>query len=147
MKGIFASILVSLVVLLSFASVTQAQPLSTISSIVFAVEPVQEDVMEQLKTQVLPQIQSILNPEQQKQLETAIVESKTSMRKALKSLTLTPGQKTQLATVFKTLPKKEIFTAMTPAQKQEFFMKKKAFFKPTPEEIAEYKTKQGQNAP
>ncbi|MGV0027613.1 hypothetical protein [Phormidesmis priestleyi] len=63
------------------------------------------------------------------------------MRKALKSLTLSPQQKTQLATVFESLPKKEIFAAMTPEQKQAFFAKKQEFFKPTPEEIAEYQSK------
>jgi hypothetical protein len=45
--------------------------------------------------------------------------------------------------VFKSLPKKEIFAAMTLEQKQTFFAKKKAFFKPTPEEIAEYQSKKG----
>lgn len=145
MKRFFVSILASLVAFLSFASVAQAQTLAlvspTVSPTIVAVASVDTDVMEQLKTQVLPQIQKILTPEQQEQLETAIVEGKTSLRKAFKALSLTPEQKTQLATVFKSLPTKEVFTAMTPEQKREFFMKKKAIFMPTSEEIAEYKAK------
>ncbi|MGV0027614.1 hypothetical protein [Phormidesmis priestleyi] len=49
-------------VLLSFVGVAQARSLTAVSSIVFAVEPMQEDVMEQLKTNVLPQIQTTLTP-------------------------------------------------------------------------------------
>lgn len=143
MKRFLVSILACLVVLFSVVSIAQAQPLSVISSTLLTAAPAQNDVMEQLKTSVLPKIQTILTPEQQEQLETAIVEG-TSMRKAFKSLALTPAQKTQIATVFKSLPKKEMFSAMTPEQKQELFLKKKELFKPTPEEIAGYKAKKGQ---
>jgi hypothetical protein len=142
MKRFFISILASLVVLLSFAEVAQARPLTPGSSTMFAVAQAPEDVIEQLKTNVLPQIQNILTPEQQKQFEAVIVGG-ASMRKAFKLLTLTPEQKTQLATVLKSISKMELFTAMTPEQKREFFVKKKGFFQPTLEEIAGYKSKQG----
>ena len=140
MKRFFVFILASFV-LLGFVGVAQAQQLIVDSSTGVAVEQLQEDAMAQLKTKVLPQIQDILTPEQREQLETAIVKG-TSMRKAFKSLTLSPKQKTQLATVFKSLPKKEIFATMTPEQKREFFMGK-AFFKP-PEEITESEAEKGQ---
>jgi hypothetical protein len=141
MKRFFMSILASLIVLFSYANFAQANPLIASSSIVATVEPVQDDPMAQLKTKVLPQIQKILTPAQQEQLEAALVDGKVGIRKAFKSLTLTPTQKAQIATVFKSLPKKELFTSMTPAQKREFFMKKKEMFAPTPEEIAGYKSK------
>jgi Spy/CpxP family protein refolding chaperone len=141
MKRFLASILIGLIVLLSFTSSVRAESLAAAVSPVLLTEQV--DMMEQLKDKVLPQIQSILTSEQQEQLEEAIVEGKTSLRKAFKSLTLTPEQKTKLASVFKAIPKAEIFTSMTPAQKREFFMKKKDMFKPTPEEIAEYKSMKG----
>jgi hypothetical protein len=140
MKRCFISILAGLMVLLSFADVAQARSLTAVSLPVFAVVQVEEDGMEQLKTKLLPQIQTILTPEQQKQFEAVIVGG-ASMRKAFKSLTLTAKQKTQLAMVLKSIPKMEMFTTMTPEQKREFFIKKKEVFKPTPEEIAEYKSK------
>ena len=165
MKRFFLTILANLVILFNFANLAQAQPLFAAASTVPEVEPVSEvkpapefnpvpevkpapelkpepvDAVEQLKTILLPQIQAILTPEQQKQLETSLVEGNISIRKAFKSLTLTSAQKTQLATVFKSLPKKEVFTAMGPVQKREFFMKKKEIFQPTPEEIAGYAAK------
>jgi Spy/CpxP family protein refolding chaperone len=134
MKHFFLAILVSLIVWVSSANFAHAQPPAAAT----AVEPTQVDTMADLKATVLPQIQAILTPEQQEQLETAIVEGNTSIRKAFKSLTLTPAQKVQLATVFKSLPKKEVLTTMSPAQKREFFMKKKEIFKPTAEEISGY---------
>lgn len=142
MKRFFLSILASLVVFLSFTNIAQAQPLTNVSSIMLAV--VQKEAMAQLKEKVLPQIEDILTAEQEEQLETAMSSGKISMRKAFKSLALTPAQKTQLATVLKTLPKKELFSSMTPEQKREFFMKKKELFMPTPEEISEYKAMKGE---
>lgn len=143
MKRFFLPILASLVVFLGFTNIVQAQPLSNVSSIMLAVE-LQKDAMAQLKEKMLPQIQNMLTAEQEDQLETAMTSGKISMRKAFKSLSLTTAQKKQLATVFKTLPKKELFSSMTPEQKREFFMKKKELFIPTPEEIAEYKVQKGE---
>lgn len=142
MKRFFLSILASLVTFLSFTSIAQAQPLTNVSSVMLAV--VQKEAMAQLKEKVLPQIEDILTAEQEEQLATAMSSGKISMRKAFKSLALTPAQKTQLATVLKTLPKKELFSTMTPEQKREFFMKKKELFMPTPEEISEYKAMKGE---
>jgi Spy/CpxP family protein refolding chaperone len=139
MKRFFRSILISLVMLFACANFAQADPLIAASTSP-AIET-QVDPIAQLKTKFLPQIQKILTPKQQEQLETALVDEKMGIRKAFKSLTLTPTQKNQIAQVFKSLPKKELFTSMTPAQKREFFMKKKEIFTPTSEEIAGYKLK------
>jgi Spy/CpxP family protein refolding chaperone len=133
MKRFFISILVSLIVI--FTTTTWVQVSPSFAATATAVET-GVDAIEQLKTTILPQIQNILTPEQQKQLETTIVSDKGSIRKAFKSLMLTPDQKTKLAAVFKSLPKKEIFTSMTPAQKRQFFMTKKEIFLPTSEAIA-----------
>jgi hypothetical protein len=138
MKRFFVSILVSLIIIFGATNWVQVSP--SIAATLTAVET-GVDAIEQLKTTILPQIQNILTPEQQKQLETAVVSDKGSIRKAFKSLMLTPDQKTKLATVFKSLPKKEIFTSMTPAQKRQFFMTKKEIFLPTPEEVANSKVK------
>ena len=133
MKRFFVSILVSLIIMFGTTNWVQISP--SIAATTTAVET-GVDAIEQLKTTILPQIQNILTPEQQKQLETALVSDKGSIRKAFKSLMLTPDRKNQLAAVFKSLPKKEIFTSMTPAQKRQFFMTKKEIFLPTSEEIA-----------
>jgi hypothetical protein len=138
MKRFFVSILVSLIIIFGATNWVQVSP--SIAATLTAVET-GVDAIEQLKTTILPQIQNILTPEQQKQLETAVVSDKGSIRKAFKSLMLTPDQKTKLATVFKSLPKKEIFTSMTPAQKRQFFMTKKEIFLPTPEEVAKSNVK------
>jgi hypothetical protein len=138
MKRFFVSILVSLIII--FGATTWVRVSPSIAATTTAIEK-GVDAIEQLKTTILPQIQNILTPEQQKQLETAVVGDKGSIRKAFKSLMLTPDQKTKLAAVFKSLPKKEIFTSMTPAQKRQFFMTKKEIFLPTSEELAKSKSK------
>jgi Spy/CpxP family protein refolding chaperone len=138
MKRFFVYILVSLIVI--FTTTTWV-PVSPSFAATATVVETGVDAIDQLKTTILPQIQNILTPEQQKQLETTVISDKGSIRKAFKSLMLTPDQKTKLAAVFKSLPKKEIFTAMTPAQKRQFFMTKKEIFLPTPEEIATSKSK------
>ncbi len=101
--------------------------------------------VEQLKNQLMPQIESILTTEQRDQLESIISNGETSIRKAFKSITLSPEQKTKLASLLKTLPKKnkDLLTSMTPEQKKQFFMKKKEMFMPTAEEIANYKASEG----
>jgi hypothetical protein len=138
MNRIFASIAASLLLLLNlaFGSVVLAQPLFAVTD-TSAIQQTRKDPVEELKSKIIPEIESILTPEQNGQLEAAIIEGKQSLRKAFKSLSLTPDQKTKLATIFKTLPSKEIFTTMTPAEKKSFFLKKKSMFMPTPEEIGE----------
>lgn len=145
MKRILISSFACIMVLLNLvvAGAAQAQPLSAIS---FSVPNValtgQNDVLEQLKKDVLPQLESILTPEQRQQFKTAVADG-TSFRKAFKSLSLNPDQKAKLGTLFKSLPKKDIFTSLTPEQKKQLFMNKKELFMPTPEEIAGYKAKRG----
>ncbi len=92
------------------------------------------DLLKQLETQILPQIESVLTPEQQAEFATKVA-SGTSFRKAFKAVTLTPAQKSKLSTVFKAIPKKDIFTTLTPAQKKQLFLKNKQLFIPTSEEI------------
>jgi hypothetical protein len=96
----------------------------------------QKALFSHLETEVVPQIEQILSPIQSEQLKAAIADG-TSFRKAFKAITLTPEQKTQLAGLLKSLPKKDILASLTPEQKKAFFLKKKEMFIPTPEEITE----------
>lgn len=129
------------VVALSFVGAVggaQAQPfaakfLPTLLSAETTAPP--EDVLEQVKNKLLPEFENILSPEQRDRLETEIVDAKASLRKAFKKITLSADQKTKLATVFKTLPKKDIFASLTPEQKKGLFSKKD--FMPTPEAISD----------
>ncbi len=93
-------------------------------------------LMEALESKYVPEIESILYPAQREKFEQAIQEG-LSLRKAFKSMALTSAQKTELAATMKTVPKGELFAALTPEQKKEVFMNKKEMFMPTPEEIAE----------
>lgn len=134
---IFACVMVGLNLLT--ASAVQAQPLEATSLVMQLADVTTDptkDLITKLKTDVLPQLEKIFTPEQSEQFTTA-VESGTPFRKAFKSLTLTPEQKTQLKTLFKTLPKKDAFASLTPEQKKLLFVKKGEMFKPTPEEIAD----------
>jgi hypothetical protein len=135
MNRMLASVTISLLLLLNLALGSVVQPLVAVADSTPTIQQTRKDLVEELKTKIIPEIENILTPEQNEQLETAIVDGKNSLRKTFKSLALTPDQKTKLAAVFKTLPSKEIFTAMTPAEKKSFFLKKKSMFMPTPEEI------------
>lgn len=148
MKRSLVSLFACLLVLLNLviADAAQAQPIAAISPGLQGVELTeqQQALLEQLKTNVLPQVENILSPEQRERFETAISDG-TSFRKAFKSLSLAPEQKAELGKLFKSLPKKDIFASLTPAQKRQLFMSKKKIFIPTSEEIAErIKEKQGQ---
>jgi hypothetical protein len=99
--------------------------------------PQQQDMLKQLETDILPQLDEILYPEQREQLKSLITDGTTSFRKAFKSLTLSPDQKEKLGALLKSLPKKDVFASLTPDQKKQLFLKKKEFFTPTPEEISE----------
>ncbi|MBD2177956.1 hypothetical protein H6F42_13630 [Pseudanabaena sp. FACHB-1998] len=92
------------------------------------------DLLQQLETEILPQIASVLTPEQQEEFASKVAAG-TSFRKAFKAVTLTPAQKTKLSTVFKAIPKKDIFATLTPAQKKQLFLKNKQLFIPTAEQI------------
>lgn len=96
----------------------------------------QQELMEQLESQYVPQIEAILFPDQREKFEQAI-EGGYSLRKAFKSMALTKEQKSELSLAMKSVPTQELFAALTPEQKKEVFMKKKELFMPTPEEIVE----------
>lgn len=140
MKPLLVSIFIITMVLLNLvvADIAQAQPINATTILgVQAIETSKPgEIVEQLKTQ----LETILTPEQHEKFQSAIVDG-ISARKAFKTLSLTPEQKSKLVTSFKSLPKKDIFTSMTPEEKKQFFMSKKEFFKPTAEEIADFKAK------
>jgi hypothetical protein len=139
MNRALISVVASLILFLNLllGSAVQAQSIALAETSATAMETAKQDWVEELKTKIIPEIKSILTPQQNDQLETAIIDEKKSLRKAFKSLTLTPDQKTKLASVFKALPAKEIFTAMTPGERKSFFLKQKSVFMPTPEEIGD----------
>jgi|GEM_PF-1491111 len=91
-------------------------------------------LLKQLETEILPQIESVLTPAQQEEFAAKIAAG-TSFRKAFKAITLTPAQKTKLSTVFKAIPKKDIFATLTSAQKKQLFLKNKQLFIPSSAEI------------
>jgi|SRR5579883_123361 len=141
MKRLFVIILAGTIVVLSVVGVVgvaQAQPsVATLWPNLLGAEvsAPPENIVEQLKTQVLPQFESILSPEQRDRLQAEIVDAKASLRKAFKKIALSTEQKTKLANVFKTLPKKDVFASLTPEQKKGLFAKDA--FKPTPEAISD----------
>lgn len=96
----------------------------------------QQEFIEQLESKYIPQIEEILFPDQEEKFEKAIQDG-YSLRKAFRSMSLTSEQKSELAATIKTIPKQELFAALTPEQKKELFMSKKEMFMPTPEDIAE----------
>lgn len=96
----------------------------------------QQELLKQLETEVLPQFDQILTPEQREQFASKVLEGK-SFRKAFKAITLTPEEKIQLANLLKALPKRDIFATLTPEQKKKFFIGKKEVFIPTAEEITD----------
>jgi len=98
--------------------------------------PEQKAAVEQLETEIIPQIEALLRPDQLEAFKLKIEQGK-SFRKAFKSLTLDPDQKTAIADLIKDLPKSDAFATLTPDQKRAYFLSHKALFKPTPEEIAE----------
>jgi Spy/CpxP family protein refolding chaperone len=133
--SIFACIIAGFTVLTSAVD-AQALGLPWLPSLQLADAPAQlsKDWMSQLETEILPQLDSIFTPEQQEQFKTAIANG-TTFRKAFKSLTLTPEQKSQLKTLLKSVSKKDAFASLTPEQKQQLFLKKKEMMMPTTDEI------------
>lgn len=143
MKRLLITVLACVISLMFITGVAEAQMLRTSPIVGVEGTTITTDTFEQVKTKILPQFESILTPEQSDKLESALAQEKISLRKAFKTINLTPEQKSQLGTVIKSLPKKDIFASLTPEQKKELFLKKKHLFKPTPEEIAEFKAKKG----
>lgn len=144
MKRLLVSIFACLIVLLNLvvADTTQAQSLTASPPSATVDTKARQEVMEKLKSEFLPQLESVLTPEQRDELESAVVEEEMSLRKAFKSMALSSDQKIKLAAVFKSLPKKDFLNSLTPEQKKQFFMKKKEMFIPTADEIAEFKAKE-----
>lgn len=140
MKRLFMTIVACAIMTLSLVGaigVAQAQPSITTLLPLLSTETTTppEAILEQVKNQILPQFETILSPEQRDRLQSEIVDAKASLRKAFKKIALSTDQKTKLATVFKSLPKKDIFAALTPEQKKGIFSKKD--FIPTPEAISD----------
>ncbi|MDX2240877.1 MAG: hypothetical protein NW224_09355 [Leptolyngbyaceae cyanobacterium bins.302] len=140
MKRLLLSLILSVLVSLNLAvDAVHAQPqlpFGLSSLFADASAPFNEEVMTQLETKVLPELEAIFTPEQREQFKTNIANGAT-FRKAFKSLSLTPAQKLQLKNLFGSLTKKDALATLTPEQKQQLFMKKKEVFMPTPEEIAD----------
>ncbi|MBW4467739.1 MAG: hypothetical protein KME07_20115 [Pegethrix bostrychoides GSE-TBD4-15B] len=97
--------------------------------------PEQEAAVNQLETEIIPQIEALLRPDQLAEFNLQVEDGK-SFRKAFKSLTLDPDQKKSLAGLIKSLPKSDAFATLTPDQKRAYFLSHKTLFKPTPDEIA-----------
>ena len=140
MKRFLVTIAACALMALSFmgaVGVAQAQPVTTLWPQWLGAEtPAPEALLEQMRNQLVPQFESILSPEQRDRLQAEITDTKTSLRKAFKKIALSTEQKTKLATVFKTLPNKDVFALLTPEQKKGLFSKKE-MFKPTPEAISD----------
>jgi periplasmic protein CpxP/Spy len=77
----------------------------------------QKTQMMQIAQQTRQQVQSILTPQQQTQLQAAIAQGK-SPKDAMKDLGITDAQKTQLRDV-KKASKESIFALLTPEQRQQ----------------------------
>ncbi|MGG6268382.1 hypothetical protein ACQ4M3_19705 [Leptolyngbya sp. AN03gr2] len=124
MKRILVAVFAGLMMLmgLTIAPIVQASPL------VAAVEAptAMTDPFAELKSKIVPELESILTPEQRSQFEDAIANG-TSVKKAFKSIALTPEQKGKIGMMMKSVPK-DYFTSLTPEQKRELFMQKKEFF-------------------
>ena len=96
----------------------------------------QQKMMEKLENKYIPEIESILFPEQREIFESDI-QNGSSLRKAFQDMALSFEQKSQLAVALKKIPKHTLFASFTPEQRKEIFLKKKELFMPTPEEIAD----------
>ncbi len=125
MKRTLVTVLAWMMVAVSFmvAPIAQSAPM-----VLAAVEApaATADPFAELKAKVVPELESILTPEQRTQLDDAIANG-TSLKKAFKSIALTPEQKGKVGMMMKSVPK-DFFTSLTPEQKRELFMQKKDFF-------------------
>lgn len=140
MKRILASILTCLIIVLVSLTASgdalagQFMPASIRDFFVTSVTQSDKDAMAQLQTEVMPQLEAILSPEQVEMFETEIA-SGTSFRKTFKSLMLMPEQKADLKSLLKSLPQRNTFAALTPTQKKRLFLEKKEAFTPSSDEI------------
>jgi hypothetical protein len=141
MKRFLVTLAACALVALSFVGavgVAQAQPVATLWPQLLGAKTAApaDQLVEQMRNQLLPQFESILSPEQRDRLQAEITDAKASLRKAFKKIALSTEQKTKLATVFKSLPNKDVFASLTPEQKKGLFSKKEMFM-PTPEAISD----------
>lgn len=138
LRKFLAVVLCTLVSLMVVASPVSAEPFPFSLPFFKGIDLTegQEALIEELQSKYVPEIESVLFPEQREKFEEAI-QNGLSLRKAFKTMALTSAQKAELAATMKTVPKGELFAALTPEQKKEVFMNKKEMFMPTPEEIAE----------
>jgi hypothetical protein len=140
MKRLFISILAC--VLVAFGGMTtavaNAMPLHSLGLsplyLADAAPAASPDWIAQLEKEILPKLEGIFSAEQLNQFKQDITNG-VSFRKAFKSLTLTPEQKTELKTLLQSVSKKDALASLTPEQKKQLFMKKKEMFMPTSEEI------------
>lgn len=127
------------------SSIAQAQPLQISQQSIIAIFGIgentitpqdEETLYEKLKNNFFPAVEKILTPEQRKLFRQAL-EEKGNIRKAFKTVPLTPEQKMQLSQTIKAMPKEEFLATLTPAQRKHLFQKKKELFMPSLEEITE----------
>lgn len=141
MKRYLLSVIVGVMLLLNLAiHPANAQPYGFLAATPLyfadAVVAPTDDLIHQLETKILPEIEKILFPDQLEQFKTSVANG-TSFRKAFKSLMLKPEQKTQLKSLFSSITKKDAFASLTPEQKKQLFLKKREMFMPTSEEITD----------
>jgi Spy/CpxP family protein refolding chaperone len=105
---------------LSFAHSAQAAPM------LVADATVAPDAFMELKSKIVPELEKILTPEQKTQFEDA-VSNGTNLKKAFKSITLTPEQKSKVGMMLKSVPK-DYFSSLSPTQKRDLFMQKGEYF-------------------
>ncbi|MBE9009150.1 hypothetical protein IQ250_02900 [Pseudanabaenaceae cyanobacterium LEGE 13415] len=124
MKRILIAVFVGVMMFASWAVTPRVQAAPLFAAV--EAPAATTDPFAELKAKIVPQLESILTSEQRAQFDDAIANG-TSVKKAFKSVTLTPEQKGKIGMMMKSVPK-EYFTSLTPAQKRELFMQKKEYF-------------------
>lgn len=133
---IFACAMVVLNLVIASAAQAQAIAAFSLPTLQLADASETQEWLAQLETEVLPKLESILFPDQRERFKAAIAEG-ASFRKAFKSVTLNPEQKSQIKELLKSIPSTDAFASLTPDQKRQLFMKKKESFVPSSEEISD----------
>lgn len=141
MRRIWITVLACAVVVLNLvvASAAQAQAIAAFSLPTLQLADATDEIqgwLTQLESEVLPKLESILFPEQRERFKAAIAEG-ASLRKAFKSITLNPEQKSQIKDLLKELPSTDVFASLTPEQKKQLFTRKGEAFMPSSGEISE----------
>ncbi|MBW4440132.1 MAG: hypothetical protein KME10_02605 [Plectolyngbya sp. WJT66-NPBG17] len=121
MKRTLVTVFACLMLVMGFTVASTSVALAAVEAPAATADPFAE-----LKAKIVPELESILTPEQRTQFEDAIANG-TNVKKAFKSIALTPEQKGKVGMMMKSVPK-DVFTSLTPEQKRELFMQKKDFF-------------------